>query len=113
MRLSRKIEQAFSLIIAISLVIIFAVVAGVTVRNASAEGDESINTSITEGAKFVTFYDEDNKLTVKTEAKTVKEAMERADIVINTGDIVEPGLDTEINADNFFINIYRDFFYFS
>ena len=107
MRLSRKIEQAFGFVIAISLVIIFAVVAGVTVRNASAEGDESINTSITEGAKFVTFYDEDNKLTVKTEAKTVKEAMERADIVINTGDIVEPGLDTEINADNFFINIYR------
>ena len=110
MRLSRKIEQAFGFVIAISLVIIFAVVAGVTVRNASAEGDESINTSITEGAKFVTFYDEDNKLTVKTEAKTVKEAMERADIVINTGDIVEPGLDTEINADNFFINIVRYLF---
>lgn len=107
MRLSRKIEQAFSLVIAISLVIVFAVVAGVSVKNASAEGDEEQSTYITEGAKFVTFYDEGNKLIVKTEAKTVREAIERADIVINEGDKVEPGLDTEINADNFFINIYR------
>ena len=107
MRLSRKIEQAFGFIVAISLVIIFAVVAGVSVRNTFAEGDGEPNTYMVEGAKFVTFYDEGEKLTVKTEAKTVKEAIERADIVINTGDIVEPGLNTEINADNFFINIYR------
>ena len=107
MRLSRKIEQAFSLVIAISLVIVFAVVAGVSVKNASAEGDEEQGTYITEGAKFVTFYDEGEKLIVKTEAKTVREAIERAGIVINEGDKVEPGLDTEINADNFFINIYR------
>jgi hypothetical protein len=44
---------------------------------------------------------------VKTEAKTVKEAIARAGIVVNDGDKVEPGLDTEINADNFFINTYR------
>lgn len=107
MRLSRKIEQAFSFVIAISLVIVFGVVAGISVRNTFAEGDEENSTYITEGAKFVTFYDDGGKLTVKTEAKTVREAINRADIVINAGDIVEPGLDTEINADNFYINIYR------
>ena len=61
MRLSRKIEQAFGLIIAISLVIVFAVVAGVSVKNASAEGDGEQGTYITDGEKFVTFYDEDSK----------------------------------------------------
>lgn len=107
MKLSRKIEQALGFIVAISLVIIFAVVAGVSVKSTFAEGDGEQSTYLAEGAKFVTFYDNGEKLTVKTEAKTVKEAIERAGIVVNDGDKVEPGLDTEINADNFFINIYR------
>lgn len=56
---------------------------------------------------FVTFYDEGTKLTVKTDAPTVGEAIERAGIVLNETDIVEPGLTTEITVNNFFINIYR------
>ena len=60
-----------------------------------------------EGAKFVTFYDDGKKLIVRTDAKTVEEALQRAEITLNTGDIVEPGLATEINADNYYINIYR------
>ncbi len=106
MRLSRKIDQALSFVVAISLIVVFGVLIGVTARNTFAEGEEQ-DTFLTEGAKFVTFYDDGTKLTVKTDAKTVREAIERADIIINDGDIIEPGLDAEINADNFFINIYR------
>lgn len=107
MRLSRKIDQALGFVVVISIIVIFGVLIGVTARNTFAEGDDSQDTYLTEGAKFVTFYDDGKKLTVKTDAKTVSEAIDRADIIINNGDIVEPGLDTEINADNFFINIYR------
>ncbi|MBR2994077.1 G5 domain-containing protein [Candidatus Saccharibacteria bacterium] len=107
MRLSRKIDQALSFVVAISLIVIFGVLIGLTARNTFAEGDGTQDSYLAEGAKFVTFYDDGQKLTVKTDAETVKEAIERADIVINDGDIVEPGLETEINADNFFINIYR------
>ena len=107
MRLSRKIEQAFSFILAISLVIVFGIVLVLSQRSTFAEGEENLETYTTEGAKFVTFYDGGDKLTVKTEAKTVREAIERADIIMNDGDIIEPSLDMEINADNFFINIYR------
>ncbi len=56
---------------------------------------------------FVTFFDEGRKLTVKTDAKTVAEALTRAGIVINEGDIVEPELNAEISINNFFINIHR------
>lgn len=56
---------------------------------------------------FVTFFDEGEKLIVKTSAPTVGEAIRRAGIVINETDIVDPGLDTEINANNFYVNIYR------
>jgi len=107
MRLSRKIEQAFGFVVAISLVIVFAVLAGLGVRNTFAESDGVSDTYLAEGAKFVTFYDDGAKLTVRTEAKTVQEALARAGVAINSGDTVEPSLDTEINADNFFINIYR------
>jgi uncharacterized protein YabE (DUF348 family) len=108
MKLSRKIEQALGFIVAISLVIIVAVIVAASVKNTFAEGDEGQDASyVSEEAKFVTFYDDGEKLIVKTEAKTVREAVDRANIVINDGDIVEPGLDAEINADNFFINIYR------
>lgn len=108
MRLSRKIDHALGFVAAISLIVVFGILIGLTARNTFAEGDDTQDSSyITEGAKFVTFYDDGEKLIVKTDAKTVKEALDRAEIIINDGDIVEPGLDTEINADNFFINIYR------
>ena len=55
MRLSRKIEQAFGFIVAISLVIIFGVIIGASVRNTFAEGDEESTFYSIEGAKFVTF----------------------------------------------------------
>jgi hypothetical protein len=57
MKLSRKIEQALGFIVAISLVIIFAVVAGVSVKSTFAEGDGEQSAYLAEGAKFVTFYD--------------------------------------------------------
>lgn len=106
MRLSRKIDQALGFILAISVIVVFGVLIGLTAHNTFAEGDEQ-NISIIGEEKFVTFYDNGEKLTVKTDASTVREAIDRAGIIINDGDIVEPGLDSEINIDNFFINIYR------
>ena len=105
MRLSRKIEQALGMVVAVSLVVIFAVLIGIFSRNTFAEGNEAV--SEVGEAKFVTFYDDGEKLTVKTDAKTVGEALARMELTVNAGDIVEPEMNTEINADNFFINIYR------
>ncbi len=107
MRLVRKFDQALGVVVAVSLAIVFGVAANSVVRNTFAENNDPESSSMVTEAKFVTFYDEGEKLIVKTEARTVREALERASIVINEGDIVEPGLDTEINADNFFINIHR------
>lgn len=55
---------------------------------------------------FVTFYVDGRKLTVKTAAITVSEALSRADIELGEGDKVEPGLSEQIIG-NFNINIYR------
>lgn len=105
MKLSRKFDRALVLIMAVALALFFGCLLKENSRPTFAEGEDTTFSS--NGAKFVTFYDDGEKLTVKTDVKTVGEAISRAGIIINAGDIVEPGLDAEINAENFFINIYR------
>lgn len=56
---------------------------------------------------YVTIYDQGKKLTIKTDAITVADALSRAHFEIATTDIVEPSLTTLINDGNFHINIYR------
>lgn len=106
MKLSRKFDKAMIWIAVASLVLVFVGVARANSIRTYAEGEEDESFVATE-AKYVTFYDDEEKLTVKTEARTVGEALSRADIELNDGDIVDPGLEAEINADNFFINIHR------
>ncbi len=105
MKLSRKIDQALVLAIILVLGLLFGCFIKANANNTFAEGDN--DAYIEQEAKHVTFYDNGKKLTVKTEAKTVGEAISRANIVLNDGDIVDPSLDTEINADNYHVNIYR------
>lgn len=45
--------------------------------------------------------------TIPTRAKTVKELLQRAEIKLNEGDLVEPAAETEIIEDNFRVNIHR------
>ncbi len=59
------------------------------------------------GYHFVTIYDQNNKLTIKTDAITVREVLERANYEISSTDTVEPELTSRITENNFNINIYR------
>ncbi len=106
MKLNRRFDKAISVFVAITLILGVASFLKLNSTGVFAEGDGTTAFS-TAGAKYVTFYDAGEKLIVKTEAATVKEALERAGISIQSGDIVDPGIDTAIDADNFFINIYR------
>jgi uncharacterized protein YabE (DUF348 family) len=47
------------------------------------------------------------EMTVPTNAKTVGELLDRLDIKLGDGDIVEPARDAAIGTDNFRINVYR------
>jgi resuscitation-promoting factor RpfB len=44
---------------------------------------------------------------VPTKALTVKDFLDRSKVKLKEGDVVEPALDTEIDADDFRINVYR------
>lgn len=51
------------------------------------------------GEHFVTLEDGDKALTVKTGARTVEELLARAGVEVSEADIVNPSLDSEIDAD--------------
>lgn len=68
--------------------------------------DDSEHSSLSE-THFVTIHDGDNKLTVKTHAVTVSEAITRAGFTVEDTDKVEPARTDFIDSDNFHINIYR------
>lgn len=58
-------------------------------------------------SRVVNVYADGKSQTLPTRAKTVKDLLERLDIKLNDGDVVEPGLDTQILEDNFSVNVYR------
>lgn len=107
MKLSKKFSRTLTVILTVVAAFLLVFMLRFSSNATFAEGEDGTTITRIGEAKFVTFYDDGKKLTVKTEAGTVGEALERADIAVNKGDIVDPGLETEINADNFFINIYR------
>jgi len=75
-----------------------------------ADSDENIASTVqTTGQHFVTIYDNGTEatLTLKTDASTVADVLERADIQIDITDIVEPNSSEIIVSENFRINIYR------
>ena len=104
----KKVDKLIVWMSVITAVVFLLGVINAVSKRVFAEADAKADqaTEVTT-AKYVTFYDDGRKLTVKTDAATVGEALERTDILLNNGDLVEPNLATAIDADNFFINIYR------
>lgn len=58
-------------------------------------------------SRIVTLYVDNSRQTLPTRAKTVEDLLDRLDIKIHEGDVVEPSLDAPIVSDNFNVNIYR------
>lgn len=57
--------------------------------------------------RVVNVFVGDEKQTVPTRARTVGELLDRMNIVINKGDVVEPSKKTQIIENDFTVNIYR------
>ncbi|MBQ3348463.1 G5 domain-containing protein [Candidatus Saccharibacteria bacterium] len=105
MKLSKRTDRI--LLIATVFILTFTTAFMVNHNNEDTFADSENGVYVESDEYFVTFYDEGEKLTVKTNAATVGEAIKRAGIILNETDIVEPGLDTAIMSNNFYINIHR------
>ncbi len=105
MKLPRNVDRMLGLVTIFILSFVLSFSVNYNNHDTFAGNEEGIYREKDE--YFVTFYDEGRKLTVKTGVMTVREALIGAKIAISETDIVEPGLDTEITSDNFFVNIHR------
>lgn len=56
---------------------------------------------------IIILYSDRKTRTLPTREETVGDFLEKADVEIHEGDVVEPSLDTQIQEDNFHINVYR------
>lgn len=93
-------------LIALFILIFGIVFAAFTFQYRVAAADESADEPAM-GSHFISFYDGDNRINVRSDAATVRDALSRANIALNDGDKVEPALDEPISSDDFNINIYR------
>jgi uncharacterized protein YabE (DUF348 family) len=69
--------------------------------------DNDASSTMLGDAHYVTIHDNGESLTIKTDALTVADALERAHITLDSTDKIEPTTSERINADNYHINIYR------
>ena len=93
----------------ISGVLVLALVFATIMKNVTTDtfaDDDAASQAFSE-SHHVVIYDQGKKLSIKTDAITVGEALARAGYELSETDIVEPSYTTMINLDNFHINIYR------
>lgn len=58
-------------------------------------------------SRLMTVYDRGTTISFLTEAKTISEALEQADIDLDVRDTVEPARDETLVATEYYVNIYR------
>lgn len=76
-----------------------------TIPSAHAENSQFIPSS--SSSHFITIYDGEKQIQLKTTASTVRDVLARAKINTSDLDIIEPDLHAEINSEKFYVNIYR------
>lgn len=97
----QKSTPAYGIVIAVCclLVVIFG---GILVSQVNAA-----STLPAKGERLITVHDGSQDRGILTRATTLRQAFTEASIEIDTRDKVEPGLDEELVANNYEVNVYR------
>ena len=82
----------------IALAVLFGMVGSLLMPKAYANGTDE---------RLVMIHDRGSELGVITKATTLREVFSEAGIRLDKNDRVEPGLDDELIADNYQVNVYR------
>ena len=91
----------------VAFVLFFAVCTYQQGTNAKASADSPVDASTDGDSHFVTIYNNGERTIVRSDASTVRELLERAEINYSDTDKIEPGLDDTIDEDDYYVNIYR------
>lgn len=105
-RYLRKHDKSLIIFAVITLGLIF-VAAAASLPRVFATGEDDSSVVDASAPHHIIIYDGDTKLSIKSDATTVAEVIERAGITLGDYDSTDPAPETIINSDNFFINIHR------
>lgn len=94
-------HPAVTIPLATFAVLLLLTVVGLLLFNSGSPKLQQIDSNI------VIITEGEQERTIPTRARSVGELLERQNITLNEGDVVEPSTDTEIVSDNFRVNIYR------
>lgn len=94
---TRQARRQIAVIAALCGMIALVLVAGINGRLSAQSANERV----------VTVYDGTSETTFVTNAATVREALDKSQIVIGASDAVEPRLDTQLVSSNYYVNVYR------
>ncbi|MBO7664688.1 G5 domain-containing protein [Candidatus Saccharibacteria bacterium] len=109
MRLSKKFDYTLiALMLTLTGLVFLETVYNPPVKT-FAESEDYEVVAIKESV-YATIYDGGKRTIVKTtQGKTVREIIEKMQIGLEPTDTVEPGLDSVIDTDNYYINIFRSY----
>lgn len=91
----------------IGIVIAVFLLAVVVLGNIVSSYVQAASPSLSVGQRLITVHDRGRDRGILTHATTLRVAFEEAGIVVDPNDTVEPGLDDELIANNYDVNIYR------
>ena len=106
MRIGNNLQKYLLIGIVMLGFAIVGVVSVLLMNVALADSDEEVTPA--NGERLISLHDRGVERNILTKAHTVREALEAAEVEIAEGqDVVEPGLDEELVATKYNINIYR------
>lgn len=107
MRIGIKVENHFKRLMLVAGVLAFFSGSALLVDRVLAQTEEG-QVATEAGERLVSIHDRGEERVVVTKARTIRQALKAAKIEINEGhDVVEPGLDEELVASRYHVNIYR------
>lgn len=104
MKLKHKMDKALACAAVFVAVFVLILSLSRTDNSTFAQGNSGL---LPAEEHFVTLDDNGETVTVKTDARTVGEVLKRAGVRLSEADVVNPGLETAVDADDFVISIWR------
>lgn len=98
---SRRIHKKHAGILVALLMALAAILAFAWILNLITDKQSS------QLGRFVTFYDRGQEQVIVTQAKTVREALKRAEIFVTKQDVVEPDINSKLESSDNAVIIYR------
>lgn len=100
----RKSMIPHGVIVAVLLFVVL--ISGVALASRAQAASLQRQASVS-GQRLITIYEQGQERSILTRATTLRKAFEEAQIPIDSKDLVEPGLDDQLVANSYDVNIYR------